>query len=41
MRVPNPDKPGKVRLDAKPAKAHVSRKRYKRRPKHPLKGGDE
>ncbi len=33
--VPNPDKPGKRRLDAKAAKAHRSKKSYRRRPKHP------
>ena len=36
--VPNPAKPGKVRLDAPPAKRHTSKKAYRRKPKHPLKG---
>jgi hypothetical protein len=35
VRVPNPRKPGKARLDAPPAKVHRSRKKYRRRPKHP------
>lgn len=34
VRVPNPRKPGKARLDAPPAKVHRSKKRYSRRPKH-------
>lgn len=37
VRVPNPGKPGKRRLDAPPAKAHRVAKRYRRRPKHPKK----
>ena len=41
VRVPNPDKPGKVRLDAPPAKAHKSKKSYRRKPKHPLRSPDE
>jgi hypothetical protein len=36
--VPNPEKPGKVRLDAPPSKRHASKKAYRRKPKHPLKG---
>lgn len=39
VRVPNPAKPVKGRLDAPPAKVHQSIKRYRRRPKHP--GGGE
>jgi len=39
VRVPNPDKPVKGRLDAPPAKPHRNRKKYRRRPKHP--GKDE
>ncbi len=35
LRVPNPAKPGKKRLDAPPAKRHESKKAYRRRPKHP------
>ncbi len=37
LRVPNPAKPGKGRLDAPGVLVHKSRKRYRRRPKHPLK----
>jgi hypothetical protein len=35
VRVPNPKKPGKGRLDAPPAKAHRPKKAYRRRAKHP------
>jgi hypothetical protein len=35
VRVPNPGKPVKERLDAPPARVHRSRKAYRRRPKHP------
>jgi hypothetical protein len=35
VRVPNPAKAAKKRLDAPPAKAHRSRKAYRRKPKHP------
>ena len=41
LRVPNPAKPGKGRLDAPPAKAHRSKKAYQRRPKHPPRSTDE
>ena len=34
LRVPNPGKPGKGRLDAPPGQAHRSKKRYRRKPKH-------
>jgi hypothetical protein len=36
--VPNPAKPVKGRLDAPPAQRHDSKKAYRRKPKHPLKG---
>ena len=39
VRVPNPAKPVKERLDAPPAKAHRSKKAYRRKPKH--QGKDE
>jgi hypothetical protein len=39
VRVPNPKKPVKGRLDAPPAKAHRSKKGYRRRPKHPGREG--
>lgn len=39
VRVPNPDKPAKGRLDAPPAKPHRNAKKYRRRPKH--QGRDE
>ena len=35
VRVPNPRKPGKARLDAPPAKVHRAKKKYRRRTKHP------
>jgi len=35
VRVPNPRKPVKGRLDAPPAKRHRSKKAYRRKPKHP------
>ncbi len=38
VRVPNPKKPGKGRLDAPPAKVHRPKKAYRRRPKH--RGGE-
>jgi len=41
LRVPNPAKPVKGRLDAPVAKVHKSRKRYRRRRKHPLRQDDE
>jgi hypothetical protein len=34
VRVPNPAKPPKERLDAPPERPHKVRKRYRRRPKH-------
>ena len=39
VRIPNPDKPVKGRLDAPPAKPHRNEKKYRRRPKH--QGRDE
>lgn len=41
VRVPNPKKPVKGRLDAPPGKVQGSRKRYRRRPKHGVRGEDE
>jgi hypothetical protein len=41
VRVPNPAQPVKGRLDAPPAKAHRSKKRYRRRPKHPHRDADD
>lgn len=35
VRLPNPGKPMKGRLDAPPKKVHRVKKRYRRRPKHP------
>ena len=35
VRVPNPRKHSKGRLDAPPAKVHRSKKKYRRQPKHP------
>ena len=35
VRVPNPAKPRKERLDAPPERLHRVKKRYRRRPKHP------
>jgi hypothetical protein len=35
LRVPNPAKPGKGRLDAPPERLHQVKKKYRRRPKHP------
>ena len=35
VRVPNPAKPSKGRLDAPPEKVHRPKTRYRRRPKHP------
>jgi hypothetical protein len=35
VKVPNPRKAVKKRLDAPPAKAHRSKKAYRRRSKHP------
>jgi hypothetical protein len=35
VRVPNPAKPPKGRLDAPPVKPHLVKKKYRRRPKHP------
>jgi hypothetical protein len=40
LRVPNPRKPLKGRLDAPGGKVHRVRKRYRRRPKHPLREED-
>ena len=40
VRVPNPAKPPKGRLDAPPERAHRSKKRYRRRPKHPRRAAD-
>ena len=37
VRLPNPAKGGKVRLDARPARVHKSKKAYSRRPKHQAK----
>lgn len=41
VRVPNPGKPQSGRLDAPPAKPHVVKKKYRRKPKHPLRTQDE
>ena len=38
VRVPNPAKPPKGRLDAPPTQPHRKKKRYRRRPKHPAVG---
>ena len=40
LTVPNPGKPLKGRLDAPGAKVHKSRKRYRRRAKHPSRHAD-
>ena len=40
LRVPNPAKPVKGRLDAPGEKVHRPKKRYRRRPKHPSKHED-
>ena len=40
LKVPNPAKPQKGRLDAPAARVHKSRKRYRRRPKHPSRHVD-
>ena len=40
LRVPNPKKPVKGRLDALGEKVHRVRKRYRRRAKHPLRESD-
>ena len=37
VKVPNPKKPGKRRLNAPPAKAHPPKTRYRRKPKHPMR----
>jgi hypothetical protein len=37
LRVPNPKKAVKGRLDAPGARAHRVKKQYRRRPKHPLR----
>ena len=37
LRVPNPKKPVKGRLDAPGGKVHRVGKRYRRHPKHPLR----
>ena len=39
VRVPNPAKPVKGRLDAPPKQVHRVKKRYRRRAKHP--GGED
>ena len=39
VRVPNPAKPVKGRLDAPPKQVHRVKKRYRRRPKH--SGGED
>jgi hypothetical protein len=36
LRVPNPEKPVKGRLDAPGVKVHRVKRKYRRRPKHPL-----
>lgn len=41
LKVPNPAKPAKGRLDAPPAKRIESDKLYRRRPKHPKKDETE
>ncbi len=38
LRVPNPKKPVKGRLDAPAERVHPVKKRYRRRPKHPERG---
>jgi len=40
VRVPNPARAAKQRLDAPPLKAHQSKKAYRRKPKHPGEGTD-
>jgi len=35
LRIPNPAKPPKGRLDAPPARPHRVKKKYRRKPKHP------
>jgi hypothetical protein len=40
LRVPNPTKPAKGRLDAGGMKVHRVKKRYRRRPKHRLRQED-
>ena len=40
LRVPNPNKPVKGRLDAGGVKVHRVKRRYRRRPKHPLRRED-
>ena len=40
VRVPNPDKVPKGRLDAPPGRPHRKKKRYRRRPKHPADGAE-
>ncbi len=37
VKVPNPAKRAKGRLDAPGVRVHRSKKRYRRRPKHPLR----
>jgi hypothetical protein len=37
VRVPNPDAPLKERLHTPPHKIHRSKKKYRRKPKHPLR----
>ncbi|HWO89809.1 MAG TPA: hypothetical protein VNL98_11755 [Gemmatimonadales bacterium] len=41
LRVPNPAKPVRGRLDAPAEKVHRSKKKYRRKPKHPLRGEGE
>lgn len=40
LRVPNPKRTGTGRLDAPPGRAHGSKKKYRRRPKHPDREGE-
>ena len=40
VRVPNPKKAVKGRLDAKPRRVHASKKAYRRRSKHQGSGGE-
>jgi hypothetical protein len=40
VRVPNPDKPAKGRLDAPAIRVHKSKRKYRRRLKHPPRHDD-
>lgn len=40
VRVPNPKRVSKGRLDAPPERVHGSKKRYRRRPKHRPTGSE-